>query len=71
MPAKIREISNFVKATATLDEVKKFSVIIMTIVTSSRLSLNNLPKDHFSHVFIDEAGHATEPEAVIPIAGEI
>lgn len=25
--------------------------------------------DHFTHIFIDEAGHATEPEAVIPLAG--
>ena len=25
--------------------------------------------DHFTHIFIDEAGHATEPETVIPLAG--
>lgn len=25
-------------------------------------------KGHFTHVFIDEAGHATEPETVIPLA---
>ena len=27
------------------------------------------PTDHFSHVFVDEAGQATEPEAIIPLAG--
>ena len=26
------------------------------------------PEDHFTHLFLDEAGHATEPEAIIPLA---
>ena len=26
------------------------------------------PRNHFSHIFIDEAGHATEPECIIPVA---
>ena len=26
------------------------------------------PRHHFSHIFIDEAGHATEPECIIPVA---
>ncbi len=30
----------------------------------------DLPENHFTHVFIDEAGHALEPEAVIAVAGE-
>lgn len=24
-------------------------------------------EDHFTHMFIDEAGHATEPETIIPL----
>ena len=27
------------------------------------------PAGHFTHVFIDEAGHAIEPEALVAIAG--
>ena len=26
------------------------------------------PRNHFTHIFIDEAGHATEPECIIPVA---
>ena len=30
----------------------------------------DIPGNHFTHVFIDEAGHAQEPEAVIAVAGK-
>lgn len=26
-------------------------------------------ENHFTHIFIDEAGHATEPETVVALAG--
>ena len=35
---------------------------------SSRLVSASFPRDHFTHIFIDEAGHATEPECIIPVA---
>lgn len=28
-----------------------------------------MPVGHFSHVFIDESGHAVESESLVPIAG--
>lgn len=37
---------------------------------SSRLVSANFPPGFFSHVFIDECGHAVEPESVVAIAGE-
>ena len=33
-----------------------------------RLVSAMFPRNHFSHIFIDEAGHATEPECIIPVA---
>lgn len=28
-----------------------------------------MPSDHFSHIFIDESGHAVESECLVPVAG--
>ncbi|XP_029428141.1 helicase MOV-10 [Rhinatrema bivittatum] len=47
----------------------EYRVIITTLVTAGRLVSANFPQGHFSHVFIDESGHAVEPECVIGIAG--
>ncbi|GAQ77983.1 RNA helixase SDE3 [Klebsormidium nitens] len=43
-------------------------VIISTCCSASLLHAQGLPRGHFSHVFVDEAGHARETEALIPIA---
>ena len=29
----------------------------------------DIPEQHFTHVFIDEAGHSLQPECVVPLAG--
>ncbi|KAM4795734.1 putative helicase MOV-10 [Rhinophrynus dorsalis] len=50
-------------------DLKKYKVIIATLVTAGRLVSADFPKGHFSHVFIDEAGQAVEPECVTAIAG--
>lgn len=40
-----------------------------TLVTAGRLVSANFESKHFTHIFIDEAGQATEPETLIAIAG--
>lgn len=35
-----------------------------------RLVSGNIPAGHFTHVFVDEAGHAVETECLVPLAGE-
>ncbi|KAI8909669.1 P-loop containing nucleoside triphosphate hydrolase protein [Gorgonomyces haynaldii] len=50
-----------------VSDLSKFRVIVSTCTTSSVLAAIGLPKAHFTHVFIDEAGQALEPEAMIPL----
>ena len=48
-----------------------FRIVVVTLVTAGRMASADIPGNHFTHVFIDEAGHAQEPEAVIAVAGEL
>lgn len=46
-------------------------VIVCTLTTAGRLSQGKINPKHFSHVFIDEAGSATETQTLIAVAGKI
>ncbi len=43
-------------------------IVVATCVTAGILHSLGLGVGHFSHVFVDEAGQATEPECLIPIS---
>uniref|UniRef100_A0A3B4A9G8 RNA helicase n=1 Tax=Periophthalmus magnuspinnatus TaxID=409849 RepID=A0A3B4A9G8_9GOBI len=45
------------------------SVNITTLLTSSRFVTDNFPEGHFTHVFVDGAECAREPECILPLAG--
>lgn len=47
-----------------------FDVIISTLGVCGRLLQSNIDHDHFTHVFIDEAGCVLETMALLPIACE-
>uniref|UniRef100_A0A672JMS0 RNA helicase n=1 Tax=Salarias fasciatus TaxID=181472 RepID=A0A672JMS0_SALFA len=47
-----------------------YTVVVTTLVSAGRLVSGGIPVGHFSHVFVDEAGQAVEPECVIAIAGK-
>ncbi|XP_029769683.1 helicase MOV-10 [Terrapene carolina triunguis] len=51
------------------EKLQHYRVIITTLVTAGRLVTAQFPDGHFSHVFIDECGHAVEPECLVAIAG--
>jgi len=47
--------------------MKRFRAIVTTCLSASIASGIGMPRGHFSHIFIDEAGQATEPEALVSI----
>ncbi|NXH37223.1 SDE3 helicase, partial [Myiagra hebetior] len=51
------------------EHLRHYRIIITTLVTAGRLVSANFPPGFFSHVFIDECGHAVEPQSVVAIAG--
>ena len=39
------------------------------MISFFRLVSGGIPEQHFTHVFIDEAGHSLQPECLVPLAG--
>ena len=52
-----------------LSKLMSYRVVVVTLCSAGRLVSKGVPEGHFTHVFIDEAGQAAEPETLIPIAG--
>ena len=50
-------------------KLMSYRVVVVTLCSAGRLVSEGIPEGHFTHVFIDEAGQASEPEALIPLAG--
>ncbi|OQR75030.1 putative helicase MOV-10-like [Tropilaelaps mercedesae] len=74
VPDIFEEISNYDPSEDRCDDVDKKTIMEYRIIactlsmTGSLVTLGFTP-GHFTHIFIDEAGHAMELEALIPIAG--
>lgn len=50
-----------------LSELQEFKVIVSTCVSASFAHNIGIMRGHFTHIFVDEAGQATEPETMIAI----
>lgn len=46
----------------------RYRIIISTYMSASYLYAEGVRRGHFSHIFLDEAGQASEPEMMIPIS---
>ncbi|RWW83434.1 hypothetical protein BHE74_00008050 [Ensete ventricosum] len=51
-----------------LKALLRYKIIISTYMSVSLLYAEGIHKGHFSHIFLDEAGQASEPETMIPIS---
>ncbi|PQQ11118.1 putative RNA helicase SDE3 [Prunus yedoensis var. nudiflora] len=47
---------------------RRYRIIISTYMSASLLYAEGVPRGHFSHIILDEAGQASEPETMIPIS---
>lgn len=50
-------------------EIMDKRLVVCTLITAGRLVSGDIPDQHFTHVFIDEAGHSLQPECLVPLAG--
>ena len=50
-----------------MDRLKNFKVIVSTCVSAAVFSGIGMARGHFTHIFVDEAGQATEPETFVSI----
>ncbi|KAI6693271.1 hypothetical protein NL676_020981 [Syzygium grande] len=46
----------------------RYRIIISTYMSAYLLSAEGVERGHFSHIFLDEAGQASEPESMIPLS---
>ena len=51
----------------SLNTLAQYKVIVTTCVNASFAYNIGIPGGHFTHVFVDEAGQASEPEVLVPI----
>ena len=50
-----------------MDRLNNFKVIVSTCVSAAVFPGIGMARGHFTHIFIDEAGQATEPETFVSI----
>ncbi|XP_062564411.1 putative helicase MOV-10 [Armigeres subalbatus] len=74
MPYRLIECSNLNTGTYRLpspEELYGKRIVVSTLTSAGKLVQARIKPNHFSFVFIDECGSATEASALVPIAGII
>ncbi|RVE70580.1 hypothetical protein OJAV_G00065900 [Oryzias javanicus] len=72
VPDHLKDVSNLVGECYEFpakEKLMEYKIMVTTLLTAGRLVSGAIPVDHFTHVFVDEAGHAVETECLVPLAG--
>lgn len=51
-----------------LRDLRRYRVIISTYASACLLYSEGIKRGHFSHIFLDEAGQASEPDTMVPLS---
>ncbi|ONK60474.1 uncharacterized protein A4U43_C08F18870 [Asparagus officinalis] len=52
----------------SLRDLRHYKIIISTYMSASMLYTEGIRRGNFTHIFLDEAGQASEPETMVPIS---
>lgn len=66
--SRFKTNSNGIRLSCQSSFIAHHRVIIGTCSSLGNLAMMGLPKGHFTHVIVDEAGQATEPEIMVPFS---
>ncbi|XP_039449839.1 putative helicase MOV-10 [Culex pipiens pallens] len=72
LPEPLKQISNLSTGSyqwPTWEQLDQTNVLICSLTTCGRLVQCRVRPSHFKHVFIDECGSASEPAALVALAG--
>ncbi|XP_070766164.1 putative helicase mov-10-B.2 [Enoplosus armatus] len=72
VPEELKACSNLVGECYVYpakEKLMEYRIMVTTLLTAGRLVTGDIPAGHFTHVFVDEAGHAVETECLVPLAG--
>ncbi|XP_034552596.1 putative helicase mov-10-B.2 isoform X2 [Notolabrus celidotus] len=72
VPVEIKDCTNLVGECYVYpakEKLMEYKIMVTTLLTAGRMVSGNIPAGHFTHVFVDEAGHAIETECIVPLAG--
>ncbi|KAJ7676478.1 P-loop containing nucleoside triphosphate hydrolase protein [Mycena rosella] len=50
-----------------VEDLRKYTVVVSTCISGGVPANLGIQRGHFTHIFCDEAGQATEPEVMLPI----
>lgn len=51
-----------------LEHIIRYRIILSTYTSASLLYAEGVKRGHFTHIFLDEAGQASEPETMVPLS---